>query len=205
MFIVPPIDYKKLEKLYHHKGYKFFKGHANLNFFGIRKVNRSDVFDDILGLAFEYINEYGTLQKFIWCFYGTVDPGIPFLLNPMESKLGTAAIFPGQYPALWKIGFFKTKCLVQNSPVKCFRDNNRDDVFDYNPKSTSEGYYGIHFHPHFQVINPAKKIGKSSAACVVPADNVNFKFTMALVEEQAANYNGSSITFTLFDQEDIEL
>lgn len=63
----------------------------------------------------------------------TCDPGLSPLKKPVNVN-GTAIVMNGYYKGLWKIGYHKGKykALVQNRPVIVFRDNDKDDVLDYN-------------------------------------------------------------------------
>ena len=123
---------------------------------------------------------------------------------PMEQKLGTAAIKEGQYRGVWQFGRFRgAKSLLQIREFTCYRDNNRDDVFDYLPDFTTKGLDGIHMHEHFQAEDVAQVVSNSSAGCVVPASRyLHYQF-MWLCEQQIASGYGNTFTFTLFDERNL--
>lgn len=184
--------------LYKRNNYVLFTGPFNLNIFGIRSSERRiDRFDDWLGVLYE--NDKKEPKLFI-C-KGTVDPGLPWLINPMEQKMGTAAVYPGQYRRVWKLGTFRrTPALLQVAPIKCYRDNNRDNVFNYDPATTSTGVYGIHFHEHFQRKNVAELVNNSSAGCIVPQTLDDFYFIINLCFRQKQRLRDDHFTFTLFEE-----
>jgi len=194
------ITYEKIKELYFINKYIFFTGNFNLNLFAIRGKNRiSNAFDDTLGVAYQE----GKENK-IYLLPGTVDPGIPWLKNPMEPKLGAAAIKEGQYKKLWQLGRFRnTTALLQVSPVTCYRDNNKNDVFDFVQERTSTGLYGIFWHEHFQNLETAINVDKSSAGCVVPASRIAHYKVMDLCNKQILSRFGNTFTFTLFDEREI--
>lgn len=194
------ITYEQLKLTYFKNRYRFFTGNYNLNIFAIRGKDRKvNAFDDTIGVAYQ---EAG--QDKIFLMAGTVDPGLPWLRKPMEPILGTAAIKEGQYRSLWAYGRFRnTLALLQINPITCYRDNNKDDVFDYLPQRTSTGLYGIHFHEHFQRAETATVVDTSSAGCVVPASRLEYYRVMNLCSLQSRNRFGDTYTFTLFDEREL--
>lgn len=165
-----------------------------MNIYGIRNpIQAPNKFNDILGVI--YNNGLTTVR----CeFPATVDPGTHWLINPMD-RGGAAAIVEGQYRKLWQLGTFnKTLALIQVSPIKVYRDNDRNTTFDYNPISITEGNYGIFLHPHFQSNDLAAEIGNSSAGCVVPQRTMDFNYFMNIISLQAVRGLGKTYTFTLF-------
>ena len=187
--------YTMIKEEFDKRGYRFFTEPYSMNIYAIRnKTQAPNKFNDILGVA--YSNGLTTVQ----CeFPATVDPGTNWLVNPMD-RGGAAAIVPGQYLALWKLGTFKgTRALIQIRPIKVYRDNNRNEVFDYNPRDITEGMYGIFLHQHFQGIDIASIVGTSSAGCVVPQRLVDWKYFFDVIELQRENGLGDTYTFTLFE------
>tara|TARA_Y100001973_G_C5177810_1_gene323099 strand:+ start:536 stop:1003 length:468 start_codon:yes stop_codon:yes gene_type:complete len=134
----------------------------------------------------------------------TTDPGKYWLKNPLNPK-GTAILCPGQYRSTWQLGKHqgKYKSLVQRKPVKVYRDNNKNEIIDYNNISTSidEGYFGINIHRS----NPYDQsyiINKWSAGCQVFKKIEDYNKFIKLCEDSAEIY-GNSFTYTLIDEKDL--
>jgi hypothetical protein len=114
------------------KGYVFFDDankKLNLNLIGVRRDNQgTNEFDDFMLLV--YREEELMIQE---RYSITTDPGKYWLENPMNPK-GTAILVPGQYRSTWQLGKHQGKyeALVQRKPVKVYRDNNKDEIIDYN-------------------------------------------------------------------------
>ena len=181
------------------KGYKFFdNGVYNLNIIGVRanKV-KPDAFDDTI--YFIYRDEH--TRPNINCFPCTTEPGLDCLITPVSSK-GTAILVPAQYSGMWALGLHKGEyeALVQVNPVSVYRDNNRDDVFDFDPKSIESGCFGINMH-HASQFNPNVRVGKWSAGCQVFQNIKDFDFAIALCKKAAELYS-NSFTYTLIEEKD---
>lgn len=191
-----------LEKILTNKGYAFFtKGVYNLNIIGVR-ANRNNIvtnkFDDCL--IVDYETETGH-KRFIYSI--TTEPGLKYMLNPINAK-GAAILVPGQYRGVYKLDKHnnKYKALCQrNGPVKVYRDNNRDEVYDLNPLKTEEGYFGINIHRSAQnyVTN---KINSYSAGCQVFSDPKEFISFIRICERASAIW-GNKFTYTLIDEKDL--
>jgi hypothetical protein len=198
------LSYYEVEALYKKNNYVFFDfGSFNLNIFAIRnltELNKNDAYDDILGVAYrDRIQEEKVVLG--WC---TTNPGLHYLLNPMH-KDGTAAIVEGQYRGLWTLGWFKnTKALIQRAPVLLYRDRNRDSKFDYNIKDTAwyDSTAGIFMHESF-TNEKTTLVGKSSAGCIVPFRKEMMIKITELVELQMKHRKVSTVTFTLFNTNQI--
>jgi len=177
--------------LYKSKNYRFFSDPYSMNVYGIRSGKRSNKFDDVLGVI--YSDGFNTFTREYPC---TVDPGIPWLIAPMDPG-GTAAIVEGQYRSLWRMGTFKgRRALIQITPIKVYRDNNRNQTFEYGTNMT-EGMYGIFLHPSFQGAD-ASEVDRSSAGCIVPRRDVDFEHFMQTLDLQVLAGLGNTFTFTLF-------
>ncbi len=93
-------------------------------------------------------------------FDATLDPGLPWIKNPM-SILGCARLQEGKYS--YKIGKHKgITALVQNSKVTVIRDKNKNGVWEKDEPSET-GYFGINIHPRFS----SGDVGNNSAGCTV--------------------------------------
>ena len=127
---------QSIQLAYKAKGYKFFpSGEYNLNIFGIRNATReAGKFDDKIGVM--YLDDSKQAHVHLWS--ATTDPGIHWLRNPLN-KNGTAIMVKGQYRGAYKLGIHGRtwasggyKALEQVRPMQYVRDNNQDDVLDFN-------------------------------------------------------------------------
>jgi hypothetical protein len=119
----------------------------DLNIIGFRR-NRPEarfrnLFDDLIGIICAD-HPGGPLQMEAWP--ATTDPGSFYLHNPMNPH-GCAIVVPGQYRRLWQLGWHHgDAAFVQSSPVKVFRDVNRDTMLDLDGVPIEEGLFGIDGH-----------------------------------------------------------
>lgn len=91
---------------------------------------------------------------------GTVDPGMHYSLNPLNSK-GAARIEPGLH--LLTPGLHKGKeAFIQYSKITVRRDSNSDLIWDESDWVES-GWFGIHLHAAYDL----KTVGTDSGGCVV--------------------------------------
>jgi len=191
--------YQRIRANFDRSGYVFFTGKFNMNLFAVRGKDRvPDAFDDTLYVVYEDSTGEPVVQEFP-C---TVDPGIPWLVAPMNPG-GAAAIAPGQYRRAWKIGKFRgTDALIQVGNFRIFRDNDKNKTFDYRPESvhTSQPTDGIFLHEHFQTFDEARIIDRSSAGCVVPKQRYGHRKLMRILNLQKFAGLGDTFTFTLFDE-----
>lgn len=157
-----------------------------LNIVGWRNsLGRVNYFDDRISL---YWKDDG-----VWegrDYQATTKPGNPFLKNPINPK-GTAILVPGQYS--YKLGLHhgKYEALVQAGPVKVYRDNNRDLVYDLFRPTIEEGYFGINIH---RASIGDKLVGPDSAGCQVIKSKSDYDEFIGLCKRSATN-----LTYTLVD------
>ena len=187
--------------LFEEKGYVYFtKGNYNLNIIGIRSNNNRRVtnkFDDVLVVIYRDNNDT-IVRK---CFDITTEPGSYYMKNPITTK-GTGILVPNQYRGCWEIGLHqgKYKALCQCKPVELYRDNNKDDIFDIEPETIERGIFGVNIH---KAGNNSTQVDKWSAACQVFANSTDFATFMKLCDNQIANGNGKTFTYTLLNEEDL--
>lgn len=180
------------------KGYQFFEeGLYNLNIIGVRTLGKVDIFDDEVYLI--YKDDIG--REVMRCYPFTTDPGAVYLKTPINEK-GTAILAPGQYLKMWKIGLHRGKyeALIQNRPVRVYRDNDRDDEFDLDPKSIEEGNFGINLH-HGAEFSISDYVGPHSAGCQVVKDINDYRLVKN-VWRRAASIWGDEFSYTLLTKED---
>ena len=188
------------ENLFKNKGYAYFtNGAYNLNIIGVRASGAviTNSFDDILLII--YKTPTGTWNRQIYQI--TTDPGQFYMNKPCNSK-GTAILVPGQYRGAYKIGLHrgKHKALCQNKPVKVYRDNNKDSVYDYDPNKLDEGMFGINIHKAGTL---SKRVDTWSAGCQVFASETEFRAFMNYCNKQIKYGHGDTFTYTLLREEDL--
>ena len=191
------------EKLFAKKGYAYFtKGNYNLNIIGVRSDKDNKVtnkYDDYLVVI--YNTETG-IKRQIYTI--TTEPGLKPMKASSNNK-GTAILAPGQYRGAYKIDKHKGKydALCQrNKVVKVYRDNNRDEIYDYKPESIDTGMFGINIHRSNELWTRTTVDGYS-AGCQVFNDPKEFNSFMNLVKKSSKLY-GNCFTYTLITEKDID-
>jgi len=185
------------------KDYRFFDTSTkklNINIIGVRRDNQgSNTFDDFLLVMYREEELMVTNRYQI-----TTDPGKYWLKNPVNPK-GTAILVPGQYRSTWKLGKHQGKyeALVQRKPVKVYRDNNKDEIIDYNniALTLDQGYFGINLH-RSNPYDESYVINKWSAGCQVFKKVEDYNSFMELCKESAKIY-GNSFTYTLITEKEL--
>lgn len=189
----------QIKRIFRKKNYVFFGGNRpyDLNLIGVRADNKkSNKFDDML-----YCIYRDNKKDFIvnaWPI--TTDPGKYWLNKPMNPK-GTAILIPGQYRKVWTMGMHQGKypALCQRRPFKVWRDNNQDDILDFNG-IRYPGLFGINCHrsnPYSQ----SYTVDKWSAGCQVHKIKKNFDRMMDLCLRSLKTF-GNKFTYTLLDETD---
>ena len=201
--LIEILNPKNIKLYFEAKGYKFFDTpdkKLNLNLIGVRRDNQgTNTFDDFLLVMYREEDLMVSNRYQI-----TTDPGKYWLKNPTNPK-GTAVLVPGQYRGTWQLGKHQGKyeALVQRKPVKVYRDNNKDDIIDYNNISTivDEGYFGINIH-RSNPYDQSYVVNKWSAGCQVFKKVQDYDNFIKLCGESAKVY-GNSFTYTLIDEKDL--
>lgn len=214
------MDYKQkytleaIRKVLKEKNYRFFEhGTFNLNAVWIRSKNsKSNHFDDWLFLAYKnHRNEWQTFL--IPC---TTDAGKHWLLNPMR-KAGTAILCPSQVRGAHKLGTHRGyKAMRQIKPIPHVRDRNMDSELDFSLYKNANGETDLTLPTviHNQVIlanihraganTVSRWVHKWSAGCMVIQNPKDFDFFMDCVSRQATQGHGTSLTFTLIEEQDFD-
>ncbi len=162
----------------------------NLNIVGLRnKSGKVNHFDDCIMTMYQSNGEWK-----VDAFAATTLPGSPSLLNPVN-KSGTAILVPGQYVSTYMLGEHKGKyeALVQAKPVKVYRDNTRDLIYDLS--KIEEGFFGINIH---RASLSNLLVGPDSAGCQVIKDRLDYNYFIELCRK-ASNFWGNSFTYTLLE------
>lgn len=190
------------EELFKKKHYAYFtNGNYNLNIIGVRSNQNNIVtnsYDDYLVVI--YNTENGWKRQ---VYNITTEPGLKFMKFPTNPK-GTAILAPGQYRGAYKIdkhnGKYDALC-QRNKPVKVYRDNNRNKIYDYDPDTVSVGMFGINIHRSNEFWTRATVDGYS-AGCQVFNDPKEFNAFMTLVKKSASIY-GNCFTYTLVTEDEL--
>lgn len=196
------MEYPKLQRAYHEKGYKFFDGVNNVNLFGIRSEEMLvDEFNDVLGIAYQDYYE----RPIVLMWPGTTKPGLYWLKKKLGNVDGTAILIPGQYRGVWKIGTHggtaaQYEALRQvGTNFKVWRDDDKDGHLDMHGKEW-DNVTGLNFHTT-SFLNDKEVVGAYSAGCQVVQDDKDFLMAMALLKRSSEIY-GNSFTYTLFTDRD---
>jgi hypothetical protein len=196
---------EQIESAVKAKGYKWFTAdNYDVNIVGVRNAETegkvTNRFDDCVTIS--YKDENGEWN--FHCFDATTDPGSHWEKNIM-SKEGVAILKEGQYRGSHMIGLHQGKyeALRQKKPLKVYRDNDKDGVYDFIEENVHEGIYGINIHrATSREGGKSVQVDKWSAGCQVIAANNDFKLLMEVVNK-AAKIWGNSFTYTLLNSDDI--
>lgn len=163
----------------------------NLNLIGIRSNdNTSNKFNDLMVVIWFYGGEWNRLN-----FNITTDPGVYYRENPININ-GTAILKEGHHKGLWSIGKHKGvyEALTQTSKATVYRDNNKDDVLDFDC-GTQSGLFGINCHRSNQNVT-STNVDKWSAGCQVFENPKDFSLFMDICNKAANNW-GDKFSYTL--------
>ena len=196
---------EQIEEVLKSKGYKYFtsdKGY-DVNIVGIRNSDThgkvTNKFDDTLTLSYKDLN-----GKWVYNEYkATTDPGSHWEKN-LLNKDGVAILCPGQYRGSHKVGLHQGKyeALRQKSPVKVYRDNDKDGQYDMIEENVQEGIFGINIHKAGGRVDGSTQIDKWSAGCQVFSKESDFNEFMDVCRK-ASDVWGNSFTYTLIESNDI--
>lgn len=187
------------QKIFARKGYAFFtKGEYNLNIIGVRHKgnNITNHFDDYIVVIYNTPTEQNVKK----IFPATTLPGKKAMDNPSNYK-GTAILKEGQYRGAYTIRAHRGKynALCQNKILPVYRDNNKDNVYDFNPITIDNGVFGINIH---KAGTNSINIDGWSYGCQVFKNSIDFNAFMRLVNISAKIY-GNKFTYTLINEEDL--
>lgn len=191
------LSYDVVKKAVLAKGYKWFD--SKLNIVGIRtKDTTTNVFNDFVTVSF--IKDG---KPFFIGFEATTDPGLYYLNKPMRVE-GTGILVPDQYIDCYIIdkhpsGSGEYDALVQKGgEVRVYRDNNKDNYLDIDPKTIQKGYFGVNIHRAHATVWQ-QWVGKYSAACQVIRNAKSFEKFMNIVLA-SGQYR---FTYTLLTENDL--
>ena len=191
-----------LQSVMEDKGYAFFtKGNYNVNIIGVRNPNLvANSFDDTMLCAFKV---GGVWELREWEI--TTDAGRYWLKHPMNVK-GCALLVPNQYRGVYKLDLHLGKYLAlcqRNGEVEVYRDDNKDQILDFDDISREWGMFGINIHRS----NPSTEstiIEKWSAGCQVYKKNADYNDFLSICGRASKEW-GNAFTYTLIKEEDLKL
>lgn len=190
------INKEKLLNIFKIKGYKFFDSPFSVNIIGIRMETNTNLFDDIIILAY-----YDDKKDFIIKqFEATTEPGVDYLKKPL-SNLGCAIMVEGQYLSSYELGpHGKTGYLAcrQCKPIPVYRDNNRNTIHDMSLKSIEKGIFYTNIHHGWS----SKVVGNNSAGCMVIKSKVQFENEFLPLVKKSVSLYGKEFSFTLINKKD---
>ena len=190
------------ESLFKKFGYAYFtKGNYNLNIIGVRASNNNKVtnlYDDILVVIYRTPNGKLTRQA----YNITTEPGTYYMRKEFMNPKGTAILVPGQYRGAYQIAKHRDKylALCQRKPVKVYRDNNKNQIYDWDVNTLDEGLFGINIHKAGKL---SQRVDTWSAGCQVFASETDFKCFMNYCTKQIQYKHGDKFTYTLLREEDL--
>lgn len=183
-------------------GYKWFSnGDYNVNIIGVRNPNLiANSFDDTMLCAYK-VDGMWKLKE--WKI--TTDAGSYWIKHPMN-EMGCALLVPNQYRGAYEIAKHRGKyeALCQRlGEVEVYRDNNRDQILDFDDATKEWGMFGINIHRSSPTKSPIV-VGQWSAGCQVYKKREDFMELMQICVKAAAKW-GNAFTYTLIKEEDLKL
>lgn len=178
-------------------GYQVWDEPYRLWLFGIRsKQNIANSFNDTLG-CYYFVD--GGWVSYFWP--GTTDPGTYWLENP-SYVAGTAILVEGQYLDTWKLDLHQGKyeALCQRAgKVKVYRDGNKDNILDRDPKTIVQGSFGINIH-RSSLNGESRDVDKWSAGCQVFKRLADFEKMLKLAHMQKEKTGRETFSYTLLEE-----
>ncbi len=195
---------EQIEKAVKSKGYKWFEnGDYNVNIVGVRNSSTdnevTNKFDDWMTISYKVNGEWN-----FHCYDCTTDPGKYWVDNLMNPD-GVAIVVPGQYRGSHKIRKHQGKydALCQQKPIKVWRDDNEDNIYDHIADDVQDGIFGINIHRATRYPDrKSTQVDKWSAGCQVIAAYNDFEEFMNVMYK-ARDAWSNSFTYTLITSNDI--
>ena len=185
------------------KGYKYFtSGDYNVNINGIRNSDTcervTNHYDDWMTVSYMVDGEW---KYHIWPI--TTDPGLYWMDHPMN-KDGCAILVPGPYRGVYKLDYHRGKYLAlcqRLGEVSVYRDGDKDDMYDFNADTISDGKFGINIH-RSSAYNTTTEIDRYSAGCQVFSNPDDFDEFIDIMKKSSEIW-GNKFTYTLIESNDI--
>lgn len=199
------LNYNAVRAMYEMMAFPFFtaKKEYNLNIGALRSTDLTvDVYNDLVWVAWEWQG-----KGHIEFFKATTDPGLYYLLHPMNPK-GTAILVPGYYKSVYSIGIhrrgtpFAHTALIQVKEMNYWRvqDYQQTSQLPINQKEihTEIAKTNLHSKPRHYSFTDNNLIGKTSGGCTVVEDNKQFHDVFIPLVNKAAKNFGNKFSFGLF-------
>ena len=198
---------EKIEQVMASKGYKYFTNdNYDVNIIGIRNSTTegkiTNKFDDLITISYKDENGEWHYQEYV-C---TTDPGDDWMDNPWIADKGCAVLKPGQYRGSHKLRLHSGKYLAlgQKKDVTVYRDNNRNDKYEFDESSVDTGVFGINIHRATALEGKKSTyVNKWSAGCQVIASNDDW-FSFLEICQTAREIWGNSFSYTLIESKNIK-
>ena len=190
---------EKIEKALKTKGYVWFEGAKDydLNIVGVRNSDTgnkvTNAFDDVITVSYKKDGQ--------WVYHewaNTTDPGTKGVREFKNAK-GVARLVEGQYRGSHAVGLHQGKyeALRQITPVKVYRDADKNMVYDESKVDT--GIFGINIH---KAGVDSTFVENWSEGCQVFKRSAEFDAFMVIAKKAAA-IHGNKFTYTLIESKDI--
>jgi hypothetical protein len=188
-------------------GYKYFTNdNYDVNIIGIRNSKTegrvTNKFDDLMTIS--YKDENGEWQYHEYdC---TTDPGDDWMENPWVKEKGCAVLKPGQYRGSHKLRLHSGKYLAlgQKKDVTVYRDNNRNNQYEFDESTCDTGVFGINIHRATALEGKTSTyVNKYSAGCQVIASNDDWHAFLDICQT-AREVWGNSFSYTLIESKNIK-
>lgn len=195
------ITIPKLLDMYARKQYKLYVGINYMNVIGVRaNTGLTNTFDDAICLMYHNDQDAWALKVYA----ATTDPGLYWVENPMNVD-GTAIVVPGQYIDSHVVGLHhgQYRALVQNKPIRVYRDKDKDKEYDYDLHTVQNGMFGINIH-RASDSHTSMQNDRWSAGCSVIANPKDFADFMHHIDDHVnMTIYTNTFSYTLFEEKDL--
>lgn len=181
--------YNGLKEYFKSLNYIFDERVFGINIIGIRSsLNATNLWDDKLVLAYIDNKRQPVIKEFN---NFTTDPGFYFLKTKLLNPKGCAILCEGQHIKMFTNGLHKGyDALIQYTPVKVYRDSNKDNILDTT--LIDKGMFGIDLHHGYS----STLVFNNSAGCQVVKNQSDLATILTLARLHEKLY-GKGINYTL--------
>lgn len=179
--------------------------HHAINVFAFRSKNsQSGVFDDEVMLVVGHPEDGVVVWR--WCI--TTDPGPRYLKKPIHPRGGALLAHGHQY--MYRLGWHRAgkspgyRACNQAQKVLVYRDNDRDDVLEYDVDSIMVGFFGINHHHGGRDYEPGDTFLGVSAGCQVWCKKSEFDGEYLPLVILSEEHHGPGFPYALLLQAEVE-
>ncbi len=189
--------YDKVKAIMLSKRYNFTVAEGQLNMIGVRSnIRQVDNWDDFFCLLWI---ENG--KKMIWVDDNfTTDPGIYYMQTKILNPAGCGILAEGQHKGIWNLGKHgqaQYEAFVQTGGKVCaYRDRNKDNYMDFDPKTIKCDFYGCNQHHGYDSV----KVNNNSAMCQVHKYKKDLVYVLGLARKSKA----AAWDYTLLNEADFK-